>query len=1002
MKNADDRKNEPVPLGPVIKEELTEISKVRKKRNPTKQDYGERRRVEPAPVQPVAGTASRSIPEWQLHEDENWLRPIADAHDANLSGLAFSGGGIRSAAFNLGVLQGLAELKLLFRFDYLSTVSGGGYIGSWLAAWTKRLGSFAEVQKRLAPNRVHQEDDNEPLQIRFLRVFSNYLTPKLGPSGDTFAAAAIILRNILLNQVVVFAVLTALLLMPYVTVHLLTLVRATGGNVVFVELLFIVLLLLAFAVIMYNMVYLDLPRQAKQPWLTKQTPILCLVGIPLFLDAIVAASWKVSAIPYTTASVGAVAYAAVCLVATLFAWLLLWSQWRGAATENHQAVPNRTNAVFLSAGDVIWMFLGALVAGALGGYLYAALSHLADSWKWTEREYLTFGVPLVVGIFLLAGTLHIGVMGIAFRDRRREWWGRLGGWLLLWGVSWLAVFTVSLYFHYAIDHLPRWAVKSLKQYVTPAWVLTTLGGLFAAKRPDTSGEGRLDWKDWLAKAAPYIFVVGLFCLLSFGIDWLRLDPTELYTALAVSLGVAVIMAWRVDVNQFSMHQMYRNRLVRCFLGASNKHRSPNRFTGFDDNDDIPLRDLKAEKDYDGPYPILNATLNLVKGEDLAWQERKAASFVMSPLYCGYDVWLEEQDSPITRDERTKEEADKQRAKEQRSLVRRVMSRLERFGYRSTDEFAFPPPRGRGLLLGTAMGISGAAASPNMGFYTSAPVAFLMTVFNVRLGQWLGNPRHKRTWRRATPVWGLTYLLNESFAGTTDDAAYVYLSDGGHFDNMGLYELVKRRCGLIIVCDAEQDGNYEHSGLANAIRKCDIDMGIRIDLDVSAITPKKQGEPSQKHYAIGKIHYELADMDAPTGTIIYFKASLTGDEPVDIQNYKKTHNAFPHDSTIDQWFSESQFESYRKLGYHAVVSSFVPPSGAEPATQGWLATAITTFSQVVLGAEKGAAQEKSELVSVEKQLQEELRKFGFDMSRVSPESPQNGRRPVGAEKVTINS
>ena len=122
-----------------------------------------------------------------------------------------------------------------------------------------------------------------------------------------------------------------------------------------------------------------------------------------------------------------------------------------------------------------------------------------------------------------------------------------------------------------------------------------------------------------------------------------------------------------------------------------------------------------------------------------------------------------------------------------------------------------------------MAISGAAADPNMGFYTSAPVAFLLTLFNVRLGQWLGNPR-RRTSSRATPRIGLQYLLNELLAGTSDEAAYVHLSDGGHFENMALYEMVKRRCGLIVLCDAEQDEKYEYRGLGNAIRKCRIDLG----------------------------------------------------------------------------------------------------------------------------------------------------------------------------------
>jgi hypothetical protein len=167
-------------------------------------------------------------------------------------------------------------------------------------------------------------------------------------------------------------------------------------------------------------------------------------------------------------------------------------------------------------------------------------------------------------------------------------------------------------------------------------------------------------------------------------------------------------------------------------------------------------------------------------------------------------------------------------------------------------------------------------------------------------------------------------MNELLGGTDDKARYVYLSDGGHFENLGVYELVKRRCGLIIVCDAEEDKDYKLAGLGNAIRKCRTDMGIDIELDVSDISPKEADGPIKKHYAIGNIHYEYADVDAPTGTIIYFKASLTGDEPTDVKNYKKTHVSFPHESTIDQWFSESQFESYRQLGHHEVISSIQGP------------------------------------------------------------------------------
>src|SRR5262249_24706894 len=161
---------------------------------------------------------------------------------------------------------------------------------------------------------------------------------------------------------------------------------------------------------------------------------------------------------------------------------------------------------------------------------------------------------------------------------------------------------------------------------------------------------------------------------------------------------------------------------------------------------------------------------------------------------------------------------------------------------------------KGPSLGLAMAISGAAASPNMGFYSSAPVGFLMTVFNVRLGQWLRNPRHTEICQRSTPLFSLRWLVNELLGFTDDQAKFVYLSYGGHFDNLGIFELVKRRCGLIIVCDAEADPDYRFAGLGNAVRKCRIDIGVDIESDASDIIPKEPGGQSQKHYAIGTIHY----------------------------------------------------------------------------------------------------------------------------------------------------
>src|SRR5262249_19821352 len=158
--------------------------------------------------------------------------------------------------------------------------------------------------------------------------------------------------------------------------------------------------------------------------------------------------------------------------------------------------------------------------------------------------------------------------------------------------------------------------------------------------------------------------------------------------------------WRVNINRFSLHALYRNRIIRGFLGASNIKRNPDPFTGFDENDNLRVHELwrrgdKIKPNNWRPFHVVNMALNLAKREDLAWQERKAESFTSSPLHSGSG----------------------------------------KLGYRDSKTYG----DGDGISLGTAVAISGAAASPNMGYHSSPPLALLLTLFNVRLGWWLGNP-----------------------------------------------------------------------------------------------------------------------------------------------------------------------------------------------------------------------------------------------------------------------
>jgi len=343
------------------------------------------------------------------------------------------------------------------------------------------------------------------------------------------------------------------------------------------------------------------------------------------------------------------------------------------------------------------------------------------------------------------------------------------------------------------------------------------------------------------------------------------------------------MGFFINANKFSLHATYRNRLIRAYLAASReafdpdhpspKARKPHLFTGFDPDDNFELHKLSSEK----PLHMINGALNLVKGEQLAWQERKAESFTMSRLHCG-------------------------------SL---------HVGYRPSVEY------GKGITLGTALAISGAAANPNMGYHSSPVVGFLMALFNVRLGWWLGNPGRPGadTWRRSGPGYAVGPLFSEALGNTTDRYKYVNLSDGGHFENLGLYEMVLRRCHYIVVSDAGEDPECSFADLGEAVRKIRIDFGIPIEFGPMSIYPRSQIDALKgpgHNSAIGRIRYSVVDGSAaPDGVLVYIKPACYGDEPRDIYEYFKTSKTFPHEGTADQFFSESQFESYRMLGAHTM-------------------------------------------------------------------------------------
>jgi hypothetical protein len=882
---------------------------------------------------------------------------VALLHTKERSALCISGGGIRSASFALGVIQGLARLgasaadSILNKVDYLSTVSGGGYVGSWLSGWATRKKSMEAVVGELRKKPADKLRP-EPNPVHHLREYSNYLTPKLGLlSADTWSFFGGYLRNVLLMWLVLIPFFLGILGLPRLFVSVAvyqTHIRSEWFQYVAVALFY------------WSLTFVGLTRPTRKPTPKKWVygnpafQILCLLPLCLFAATVVIAHSQFNFADWNNGLLKIIGLGAGATVLSSLIYTIRKLRDEGGRVWKKQ--------------------LGELVASVVSGVVFGTLLYLflvrfdsplvpmahPEPQNWLNghvpllgnsmaASYIVFGIPLVILALLLQATLFVGGTGRFNDDFDREWWGRAAAWVIIAGIGWIVITAVVIYGPVALYYAPR--------------TMTAIGGgtglfaIFAGKSGKTGANQKQKDKEdttgavsniLLGLAAP-IFALVLLAALSLGttvalracleqrglvpsrkhqqaemsflertswayeqkqtqpkgvpetvarlgtgeqklktveapameadkldaLDHLYvLERTPLKTAGVLVLGallIALLASSLIGVNRFSIHALYRDRIIRGYLAASNDEREANPFTGFDPNDNIPISSLLRR-----PMHMVNMCLNLSSGEDLAWQERKAESFTASPLHCG-------------------------------SL---------NLGYRPSTEYG----GSNGMKLGTAVGISGAAASPNMGYHSSPALAFLLTFFNVRLGWWLGNPTDDVTYKLDNPMASLKPLLAEALGMSDKNHAYVYLSDGGHFENLGIYEMVLRRCRHIVVSDAGSDEKFVFDDLGMAIRKIYIDFGIRVVIDRMGLYPRsaqKSDRDNPKYCATGRILYSEVDKGGTDGDFVYLKPVFYGTEPQDIYNYATTNEAFPHESTADQFFSESQLESYRGLGEYAV-------------------------------------------------------------------------------------
>ncbi len=826
--------------------------------------------------------------------------------DAPLSALCISGGGIRSATFGLGAIQRMAEHGLLGKFDYLSTVSGGGYIGSWLSAWVNRAGGLSHVIPRIVRN-APPPAPGEPDPIQHLRDYNSYLTPRSGAlSSDLWTVIATVLRNILLNWVVLIPLLMAALMVPRLFLSALSLPDYWFSEFIF-----------AGEIPGYSAPQLN--AVGESPWVEYALPLLSWALYATAMFNTLRYLPGVGGRAHTTRDymlkilaplVGAVItfllfqsfyyigddFTALSNVSTELLWTIFASlaAWLSYLLFHRRPLAEKLRLLFGPLSLAI-LAMGAGIGAATWAASNFLLWNIDPTRLPTWAEYVTIGPSVILLGYCLGTVLFVGLSSGFLKDEDREWMSRSVASMLLFCVAWASVCAMVLI-------LPTWALgwhewshgAMAAAAALSAWLSTFSGSATANANPGASRNGgHVRLLSLAATAAPPVFLLLLAGALSVGtnvllqglhvltgrtlvgprgepIDWsnhygmlTRADPLLVVALTALLLTTAWFLARWVNINTFSLHGMYRDRLARAYLGASNPERAPSPFTGFCRTDDMPMASLDTRL---RPFHVVNLTLNLVASRRLAWQQRKAASFTVTPLHSGSaDV-----------------------------------------GYRPSSEY------GDGITLGTAVAISGAAASPNMGYHSSPVVGFIMTLFNARLGAWLGNPGApgERAWTRPGPTSAIRSLFSEALGQTSDRSEYVYLSDGGHFENLGLYEMVRRRCRSIVVLDAGCDADFGYEDLGNALRKIRIDQSVSIDFDDAGMHLLRQ---KKRRWATATIRYSQLDGSLEDGYLVYIKPMLLGNEPPDVLSYAASNPTFPHQTTGDQWFDESQTESYRMLG-----------------------------------------------------------------------------------------
>jgi hypothetical protein len=474
----------------------------------------------------------------------------------------------------------------------------------------------------------------------------------------------------------------------------------------------------------------------------------------------------------------------------------------------------------------------------------------------------------------------------------------------LWKFA-LALFLIGL-LPYVVAIFPN--VKQAFATASASSVLGTLVGLWQYKKAQKNDQSKGPLSDLVIYLGAFALIYGLLIVaytLSGKIFFEDIAITEIFKkyqaidcwwAVIACVILTFILGFFVNLNHVGPHRIWRNRLMEAFM-PNKLAVEKNIWQPATEADGQMMQDMCVTNKK--PYHIINTNIILSHSAQVKYSGRGGDNFIISPIFTGCDAT----------------------------------------GWQPTAEFN---AAGGGITLATAMATSAAALNPNAavsgeGVTRNTIVSILLSMLNLRLGCWTANPDPARKCTNLPPNFFIPGLKNEILRlGFKETDPRILLSDGGHFENLAIYELIRRKLPLIILSDGGADPAFNFDDLANAVEKVRVDFGAKI------IFREKQGLDNllpgtkvttefDKKFSIGQRGFAIADVyynNDTKGTLVYIKLAMIEGLPTDIYSYKGLNPAFPHQPTSDQFFDEKQFEAYRELGYQITRGMLSSPEGKE--------------------------------------------------------------------------